>query len=91
MGTLFNQPPRDYRGYDRKNALNLIEEIREVADQAGIEFSEALRIYELLEKSRSTDVYVDNGNIFDEQMAGIGELLKEISESIEKIADQDSD
>lgn len=39
----------------------------------------------VLEFRRKNDLAVDNGNIFDEQMAGLGQILKDIDASIENL------
>jgi len=44
-----------------------------------------IKIVEVLEYRRRTDVMIENGNIFDEQIAGIGELLKSIADSLNDI------
>ena len=79
MGTLFNQPPRKMLSISENDIENEIETIKLMMDKYGITFLEAKEVLLLLEKKRKNDLYVVNGDIFDEQMHGIGELLQGIN------------
>ncbi len=84
MGTLHNQEPRNYKFVERRNATDLIDEILDVAEATNVSFDQALRVYELLEQKRKTDCFVDNGDIWDEQISGIGQILEKIATALEK-------
>ena len=89
MGTLHDQKPRDHNSFDSKKAIELIDEILDVADATNISFNEALRVYELLEQKRKTDCYVDNGDAWDEQISGIGTILERIASALENLEQED--
>ena len=87
MGTLFEQPVRrtlDVNSVDIENFINQISGYSFSPDHS-ISISEMIKIVEVLEYRRRTDVMIENGNIFDEQIAGIGELLKSIADSLNDI------
>jgi hypothetical protein len=50
-----------------------------------------LRVYELLETRRRNDLTKDNGDIHDEQMAGIGDELTKISDAIKTLKAPEED
>jgi hypothetical protein len=83
MGTLFKQSERRYRDITEENC-------REYCDNVGINFgnitetADVIALLKVMEYSRRTDVMVDNGDRWDEQIAGIGEILKDIATSLEK-------
>jgi hypothetical protein len=86
MGTLFNQPPRDLRGFESEDVEKFIKEAKLVSKRMNIPLMEVFRAYELLELHKRNLTYVDNGNIFDEQMMGFGELLKDFIQKMDLIA-----
>ena len=47
-----------------------------------------LKAYEIKEMERSNNLYKSNGDTFDEQMAGFGETLEKIAESVFNIAEK---
>ena len=75
MGTLLEQKPRNYRHLDERDAILKIDEIKEISKVKKVTFDQALKVYELLENQRATNLYVANGDIKDEQLAGFGELI----------------
>jgi len=78
MGTLFNQSPRfNHRRDDDDAVSNQVRLIQRVANKTGQSYKEVLETCKMLEMSRQNDLYVNNGDAFDEQMAGFGELIKE--------------
>lgn len=101
MGTLFNQQPRKYQ---HKNDINTIideiKKIKSIRDETGLTYDQVIETCNMLELRRKNDLYVANGDIFDEQMSGIGSLLdlfleafmlanveeNQIAKAIEKIA-----
>ena len=75
MGTLQSQPARNYRHMGMTEVMSEIKDIQSVAKNANVTFDQALRVFELLELRRRNSLFVDNGNIWDEQIAGIGQIL----------------
>lgn len=91
MGTLFEQPPRKLRGIEEKDLLIAINLIKTAAAKTNTDIKIVSEIYKAEVLNRYIDCYVDNGNIFDEQMSGIGNILLNISHSIEQISQKPTD
>ncbi|MTJ51266.1 hypothetical protein FJR38_00470 [Anabaena sp. UHCC 0253] len=89
MGTLFNQEPRNYRHCE--NTESYIENTIKLSKKYKITIDQVIAIEQLLECKRRNDLYVDNGDIHDEQMAGIGELLRNLVSVIEEKINIDPD
>ena len=85
MGTLKDQPVRKSHHVTRESVEQLVEEISDISNKTYHDFESVLRVYELLETRRRNDLIKDNGDIHDEQMAGIGDELAKISGAIEKL------
>lgn len=79
MGDLFNQQPRSRRKADRKIIDFIKDDVIEVAKQTGLNYDQVLKAYEILELERKNDLYVDNGDIHDEQMGGFGGLIQDLN------------
>lgn len=77
MGTLINQPPRDYKTIDQHDVINEIKSIEEIADVTGFSVDQVIKVRSILEMKRRNSLYVANGDIFDEQIGGIGQLIEE--------------
>ena len=82
MGTLKDQPVRNSYYVTRQSVEQLIDEVLDISNNTGHPFESVLRVYELLETRRRNDLLKDNGDIHDEQMAGIGDELTKLSEAI---------
>jgi hypothetical protein len=87
MGTLYNQPDRNYHHINDSNAISFIERVKDISKKEKITFAEVLQVFEILENKRRNDLYVANGDILDEHMAGLGELVKGISSSVSFLAE----
>jgi len=78
MGTLTEQTPRKYARHEStKIILNEIDKIKAISLQTGLTVSEVINTCKMLEMRRKNNLYVMNGDAFDEQMAGIGKLFEE--------------
>ena len=82
MGTLFNQEPRRPLHISPAQVGCEISDLSKIAIKNGVTFDQALEVSKLLELRRRTTAYIDNGDIWDEQIAGMCELIKEINETI---------
>jgi len=82
MGTLFEQTERNYREIGKNEVIGLL-------DYLGIEDTDEnkLKAYHALAYERRTDFMLDNGDRYDEQMAGFGKILQGICESVSDISD----
>ncbi|MBR4647729.1 MAG: hypothetical protein IKO75_11510 [Bacteroidales bacterium] len=86
MGTLFNQPERLQHFIDREDLLYEVDKIIDVAEDSGLDIDKVIDIYKAASINRFIDCYVEDGDAFDEQIAGIGEILKRIENSISNIS-----
>ncbi len=73
MGTLFNQQPR--MEYFHSYGVKFIGTVKELAKKNNLTIEETCRILELTMK-------IDDYDRKDEQLAGIGELIKEMNDQI---------
>ncbi len=85
MGTLFHQSERSYGTVEDGHLDSFIAEIVELSKKHGISVAEVIAAKEVLESERKNDLYVRNGDAFDEQMAGFGELLQQLISAIENL------
>jgi len=81
MGTLFNQKARNYRTAFYEDQVRRCKLIKNLAKECNITFDQALRVNEIMEIERRNTLYVENGDIHDEQMAGLGELILAFTEA----------
>ena len=81
MGTLFDQDPRGYRRIDTTTSMLSLAWLSRCRNTMLLLRLSRLNVLELRRKM----VWGDNGNIFDEQMAGIGRILTDIDSSIENL------
>ena len=77
MGTLFHQPERPYFDVRSEKLDDFLAEAKILARKHGITVGDVIEAKKALEMERRNDLYVKNGDAFDEQIAGIGELLGE--------------
>lgn len=82
MGTLTSQEPRDYKEISLKALEHEIEEVLSLAKKHKIEAASVIEIKRVMEMRRKNDLYVFNGDVHDEQMKGIGELLESTNDSL---------
>ena len=73
-----HQEPRNFNTVDFEVLCDITNDLNELCLEAGISMDQAIRIYELAELRRRNNLYVINGDIHDEQMAGFGEILNEM-------------
>lgn len=85
MGTLMDQSPRKYCTVDKNNIANFINMCCNIAEKEGVDIDVVLESAKILEMGRRNDLYVKNGDAFDEQMAGFGEILKELVGTLDSI------
>lgn len=79
MGTLFDQPPRKTHDYDPELWL---ARINRLAGAAGMTVTEVCRALEVAELRRRNDLQASDNDIRDEQQAGFGELLQELTRAL---------
>jgi hypothetical protein len=77
MGTLFNQLPRmDHSMSVELNAIKIGKSVKEIQADLGITFNQALELYKL-------SYQVHNDDIKDEQLAGFGKLIQDLTEVLD--------
>jgi hypothetical protein len=86
MGTLFHQEPRNWRSITESDIKEHIEMIKQLAKETKLTVDQVIKVEELLELERRNNLYVSNGDIHDEQMQGLGEILQEIRVALRKNA-----
>ena len=83
MGTLFNQPERGHQWVQPDDVTNEIEEMKKIARSTGVSLDQVIKVRAILEQERRNNLYKTNGDVFDEQMAGIGHLFNSLIDAIE--------
>lgn len=84
MGTLLNQDVRQRLDVDERKMQILYDLLNGFAVSHKISFGDAVSMYRCLVMDRYCDLYVNNGDIFDEQMSGIGEIGNNLVNSLER-------
>ena len=85
MGTLFKQNARTYGSVEMKDVDLFLEDVKSLSEKHKVPVENVLEAYKIKEMKRTNDLYVNNGDAHDEQMSGIGELLKELVQAIESL------
>jgi len=86
MGTLMNQSERKYCTVDKKSIQNFIDECIEISEESVVSLESVLQAAKILEMKRKNDLYVNNGDAFDEQLAGFGGIFKDLIISLDDIS-----
>lgn len=73
-----HQLPRNFNTVDLEVLCDIANDLDALCIEAEIKMDTAIKIYELAELRRRNNLYVINGDIHDEQMAGFGEILNEM-------------
>lgn len=74
MGTLYDQPPRKHHHEDGRKWL---EHMKGLAQESNLSVDQVIAALSVREAIRRNNLYVDNGDIWDEQIAGIGHILRD--------------
>jgi len=88
MGTLFAQKPRPYYVVDADELDDQIKIMVELSKAHKTTLDQVISISHVLELKRANDLYAYNGDAFDEQMQGFGELLQELIYAMSKTNDE---
>jgi hypothetical protein len=86
MGTLFEQPVRDRQHVTARDVLDHIDTMKNVAREADISLDQAIEVWRVMEQARANNLAVSNGDIHDEQMAGIGIGLEDMATALSNMA-----
>lgn len=82
MGTLFNQSERRWARVSNDILDDFLSDVVNLAKKHKISVTDVIAAKQALEIERQNNLYVANGDTFDEQMMGFGELLQEISATL---------
>jgi len=77
---------RDYKGVKRVYVEDMVEYCVRVANKYKVKVADVIEAHKVLELERQNDLYVADGDAFDEQIGCIGESIQDISGSISLIA-----
>ena len=86
MGTLLEQKPRNYKSVEIEQVEERLKEFKDIADVNKVSLSDVIATAKILELERRNNLFVANGDIHDEQMSGLGEILNGIKDSLSLIA-----
>lgn len=87
MGTLFKQEPRPFYAVGMDDIDDQIKLMGALSKAHKIPLDKVISIAHVLELRRANDLYAYNGDAFDEQMQGFGELLRELMYNMSKTND----
>ena len=79
MGTLKNQEPRKFQMVCENHIISEINSLKNIAKTTQTTYDQVIATCNMLELRRKNDLYVNNGDAFDEQMAGLGKILNEFT------------
>jgi len=85
MGTLYSQAERESYRVSDNDLDSFVGAAVKLARKHGVSVTDVIAAARVLEVERSNNLYVANGDAFDEQIAGIGEELQKISAAIESL------
>ena len=85
MGTIYDQPVRQSLTVSTHDLEAKITSYRLVAGKTQCPFEMVVAIADICERERTNNLYQHNGDVHDEQMAGIAELLKDLVSAINNI------
>ena len=79
MGTLFHQIDRNEFKVSKNSVEKLLTDALHIATKHQVSVNTVIEVYNVLEIRRKNNLYLWNGDNFDEQMAGFGKILQTIS------------
>lgn len=88
MGTLFDQPVRELHPVSLMDLKEIASIVKQLSKETGVTIDQAIKMFEIEEYSKRTTAMMMDGNIHDEQMAGLGELIKSFVDKVDFIANQ---
>nr|WP_321405863.1 hypothetical protein [uncultured Carboxylicivirga sp.] len=89
MGTLKEQPVRQTLNISVEDNIRFLEELKEIESATGYSINTILESRKIMEYSRRNDLFVANGDIHDEQMSGLGDLLENLTQAVYDLQNND--
>lgn len=87
MGTLFDQPERDFNSCSIDDIDDFLASAQKVSKARGCSLSDVIAAAAMLEVRRRNDLAVLAGNVLDEQLAGLGGILGDLRDEVSRIAE----
>ncbi len=87
MGTLYTQAVRKDEEIYGEAIDNFFEKVLRLAKKHNIKEQDIIEGLKVLELKRKNNLFRNNGDIHDEQMAGMGKEIQSISTALENIAE----
>lgn len=87
MGTLFNQQPRKSFVVEESDCDFFLSSVVRLSQKFKMTTAEILEAYKILEMERKNNLFVWDGDAFDEQLAGFGELIQSALNLFEQTID----
>ncbi len=86
MGTLLNQEPREecLAPYRAASTIDWCNWIQTQSEKLGWEISDVLKAFEINEMQKANELALRDGDAKDEQLAGFGELFKELNNTLQE-------
>ena len=88
MGTLHDQPIRNSHRYTDEQISSFIEDVQNFSNGSDLSISEVLKVFEIKEMERRNNLLQSEGDIWDEQISGIGEILQRIASALEYLNEE---
>ena len=85
MGTVFDQPRRESLEVNEEEFTEAIQSLHRVAKKCKISLDQATEIWHVCQLKRANDLAVANGDVHDEQVAGIAGILQDIESNLRSI------
>jgi hypothetical protein len=76
MGTLYEQAPRRWHEVEEPEIDEFLSTVIRLAEKHGISVSDVIAASRVLELARQNNLYIEDGDAFDEQLAGLGRILE---------------
>jgi predicted transcriptional regulator len=86
MGTLFNQDERHNYNITETGLEEVLKVAIELSRKYKCELKDVIALQHAMAVDRLADLQVDDGNRKDDQLAGFGELMKQLNTNVEAIA-----
>lgn len=85
MGTLSSQPARDYLRVSPGMVTSFLKDAVKIANECGVTVSDVIEAERVLQMDRQNSLSVRNGDVLDEQLAGFGELIRELIDAVREL------
>ena len=88
MGTLFNQKEREHEEVTEENLESFLGTAARLAKKHKVSISDVIATKHALELERQNKLAVRSGDTLDEQLAGLGELVQDLTSAVRSALEQ---